>query len=342
MGRTGWRTGIVATATILVITYCLGVIGHVYTSPDIGLQCTFSPVVARAFPEYLRSPENVSADDLIGDTIAQVGPYRIESWPQYQRVLRDLGRDARLPPPDNTVQDHDDERWILVQLRDSPDHPIKEVWCVLGHMPLESTVPALLWLVLEIGMFSVGALVFWKRPDDPAAGPFFALSIVAVGAYMGGYHWVQVVTQPVLLVVFVFSAVLVPAVTLHFQHVFPRPKAWLHRHRWLTLAGIYGVPFAMGLAVVGAAFWVRYAFRSGGTSAEVRSALMVVRWLVFAAFAVSGALYVAGTACLVHSYFRTNEPGERNQVKWILAGSLLATLPIAYSFLIALFRPLEF
>src|SRR5262245_45723291 len=163
MGRISWRTAVVVSATILVIAYCLTLIGHVYTSPDIGLQCTFSPVVARAFPDYLRPPHTVSSSDLVGATIEYVGPYRIESWPQYQRVLRDLGRDANLPPPDETIQDRDGERWVRVHLRHPPDQRAVEVWCVLGRTPLESTVPALLWLVLQIGMFSVGALVFWKR-----------------------------------------------------------------------------------------------------------------------------------------------------------------------------------
>ena len=33
-------------------------------------------------------------------------------------------------------------------------------------------------------------------------GPFFAITFVAVGAYVGGFHWWQVITQPVLLTIF--------------------------------------------------------------------------------------------------------------------------------------------
>src|SRR5262249_21229336 len=140
----------------------------------------------------------------------------------------------------------------------------------------------------------------------------------------------------------VLSAVLVPAVTHHFHHVFPRPKPWLVQRPRATMAAIYAPPLAMGLAIVCAAFWVRYVFRSGGTPAEVHGALMTVRWVVIATFAVSGAWYVAGTACLVHSFLRTDEPGERNQVKWILGGSLLATLPIGYTVFLVVLRPLDF
>ena len=43
---------------------------------------------------------------------------------------------------------------------------------------------------------SVGALVFWKRPADLSARQFFLLCMVTLGAYMGGYHWSRIATQP--------------------------------------------------------------------------------------------------------------------------------------------------
>src|SRR5579859_3182073 len=314
-----WRIGVVVSSTILIIGYCVGLMVHVHYSPDIGLHCTFSPTVARVFPEYLRYPFDSSYPEVVGCTIQQLGPHPIESWPQFLRAIRDVRTDSQPVAIDPTLLDRDGERWVRVQLQRTAEEPPFAIWCVVGRTPLETTLPALIWLILEIGLFSVGALVFWKQPGDRAAGPFFALTIVAVGAYLGGYHWWQVVTQPLLLIVFVMSAVLVPAVTLHFHHVFPRTKPWLQRYRWPTFAAIYVIPIVMGLMVIGVSFWVRYLFRSGATSLEIHDAMGLVRTCIFASCGVAALWYLAGTICLAHSFRRADQPGERQQVKWILS-----------------------
>ncbi len=103
------------------------------------------------------------------------------------------------------------------------------VWLRLGPAPAETFLPSVLWFFLKIGLFLVGAIVFWKRPGDRSAGQFFLLCLCSFGAYIGGYHWWRIVTQPMLLLVFMVSAILLPAVSLHFYLVFPRPKAFLER-----------------------------------------------------------------------------------------------------------------
>src|SRR4029077_3496940 len=100
-------------------------------------------------------------------------------------------------------------------------------WFLLGKLPLEDLVPSILWFILEVALFSVGALVLWKRPTDNAAAQFFLLCTVTLGAYMGGYHWSHIATKPALLLVFMVCAVLLPVVSLHFFLVFPRKKPWL-------------------------------------------------------------------------------------------------------------------
>src|SRR5262249_32085244 len=96
------------------------------------------------------------------------------------------------------------------------------------------------WFCLNIGLFVVGAIVFWKRPEDTPASLFFLLCLVTLGAFMGGYHWSRIVTHTVLIGVFMACAVLLPGVTLHFYLVFPRPKAFFEARRGKALAFIYG------------------------------------------------------------------------------------------------------
>src|SRR5208282_4829065 len=57
---------------------------------------------------------------------------------------------------------------------------------------------------LEVPGDSCGASRFWKRPDDVSARLFFVLCLVTVGAYMGGYHWTEIVVRPALIYPFVF------------------------------------------------------------------------------------------------------------------------------------------
>ncbi len=332
------RKGLVICATILVVGYCLGLLVHVQTSPDIGLHCTFMPKVGRVYPEFVR----IGHPDLIGASIRQIGPHRVENWPQFLRSLRDLQGRSPADNSEPTFSRHGEEDWVRVLLQHDSDKDPFEIWCVLGRTPLETTLPALLWLVLEVGLFVVGALVFWLRPDDRSAGPFFGLTIVAVGAYLGGYHWWQIATQPLLLSLFVLSGLLLPAVTLHFYQVFPRPKSWLERFPRPTLAAVYGVPLALALSILVGYFWIRVLVRGGASAESVQHAMNWVRIAIFISLAAAAIWFTAGVGCLVHGFYRATEAVERSQVKWILAGSLVAMGPIAYSLILALFDPLEF
>src|SRR5436305_11982351 len=111
-------------------------------------------------------------------------------------------------------------------------------------------VPSILWLLLKSGLFVVGAMVFWKRPEDRSAAQFFWFCMASFGAYMGGYHWSRIVTQPVLLVGFMVCSLLLPAVSLHFYLLFPRPKQLLERRPFLVLGAIYLPPAVVFLRLL--------------------------------------------------------------------------------------------
>ena len=280
--------------------------------------------------------------NLVGNTLVQVGPYPVESCPQFLRALRLLQAQQEPGGDDPTQLHRDNERWIRVQLKNDQLAETFEIWCVLGSPPLEAIIPAATWLILQVGLYLIGAIVFWKRPNDIATGPFFAITFVAVGAYVGGFHWWQVITQPVLLTIFVCSALLLPAVTLHFHHVYPRPKPWLVRRPRLCLAAIYAPALLTATSIIGIYFHIRYQVRTSAPGTDIQQTMMLLRRAVFTAFGLSALWFLAGIACLVHSFRRATEDGERNQVRWILGGSLLALAPIGYSLALAYFRPLDF
>src|SRR5260370_25071785 len=112
----------------------------------------------------------------------------------------------------------------------------------MGNLPLEEFLPSIVWFLSHLLLFLVGAMVLWKRPTDTAAALFFLLCIVTVGGSMGGYHWLYIATQPVLILIFIICAVMVPVVSLHFYLIFPRKKQCLEQHPRASLLAIYCPP----------------------------------------------------------------------------------------------------
>jgi transcriptional regulator with GAF, ATPase, and Fis domain len=88
---------------------------------------------------------------------------------------------------------------------------------------------------------------------------------------------------------------------------------------------------------------IRLLTSSGGAhDAELSAKLVMVQgemllW-IYAYLVVALALHVCSIVCLVHSYRAAREATERNQVKWILGGSLTALVPMGYSLYLALLQ----
>jgi transcriptional regulator with GAF, ATPase, and Fis domain len=367
-----FRKGLLVLSGVLSCGYAVCVLLYVQAMPDVGLRCAFSPEVDhvevnRVFPGYLRTrpqpiasqaggvphePESEVALPAAGDVIVQVGDRRVSNWPRLLRALIDLGHET----PTDVADLADAERKHLTSVSLAGEHQVfiqfwrpaagpgepgglrYGCWWLLGRLPVEELTPSILWFALKVGLFVVGALVFWKRPEDNAAAQFFLLSIVAVGAYMGGYHWARIATQPALLLVFMVCGVLLPAVSLHFYLLFPKPRGFLLRYPLRTLLVLYGPPLAFLAALAVNYLRVRGLVRGGSPDVEVVAAWVRLRTLIAAYFLVAALWYLASIACLLHSYRAAADATERNQVKWILFGSLGALVPIGYTLYLAFWQ----
>jgi transcriptional regulator with GAF, ATPase, and Fis domain len=157
---------------------------------------------------------------------------------------------------------------------------------------------------------------------------------VSFGAYMGGYHWHRIVTQPLLILVFMICSVLLPAVSLHFYLVFPRPKAILDRAPHHVLLALYGPPVLFLLLLISGYLLIRWLFQQGDT--DVGRLLEAMLFVIYCYFGVAALWYLTSVACLLHSYRTASGVTERNQVKWILFGTLASLAPIGYSLYLAL------
>ncbi len=325
----------IVVAALLVSTYALAVLGYVIATPEIGVRCAFTQVVNHFYPQFLDPPKQ---DDAIqeGDKITAVAGGKVENWSQLMRKLTDL------------VDQPTEAGVVRVQFRrpGDPDGKVRSVTLRVGQTPLETLAPSVLWLVLNLGLFLIGALVFWKRPEDAAAVHFFLLCIVSLGAFVGGYHWARIVTQPVLLLVFMTCCLLLPPVTLHFYLVFPRPKRSLERHPRWALALLYGPPALFLVLLLHAYLSVRGLYPAGASDSPYPEAVaFVLREILFEIyiyFGIAALFYLISVVSLLHSFFRAADVAEKNQVKWILIGAAAALAPIGYSLYLAVFDPEQF
>lgn len=257
-------------------------------------------------------------------------------WAQVRllRELIDVRRDELVKGsgPDLVARvNPDGQKEILVKFKHPGSDKIHEVWCPLGTMPADELIPSILWFFLKLGLFTVGALVFWKRPQDASAAQFFLLCIVTLGAYMGGYHWTRIATQPFLLLVFMACGVFLPAVSLHFYLVFPRPKEILQRYPWEILGAIYGVPVGfLGILMFGY-INLRGLIHSSSSEAAVAGAWTLLNREINVYLGAAALFYLLCILGLIHSYRTAVDRTERKQVQWILIGALAALMPIGYT-----------
>jgi transcriptional regulator with GAF, ATPase, and Fis domain len=367
VGRLLWRDPAarcrawVVCATVFVCAYAVGVLGYVLMTPELGIRCAFTPVVNHFYDEFLYPDDQPPLRQ--DDRIVEVGGgERIDDWPQLLRkmhllrgerpaVVEGLNSEGLSYDPDSKGPPFvliDGQRVVRV-VYERPGVGKRVVWCRFGPAPLVTLVPSVLWFTLKIGLFVVGAIVLWRRPADRPAARFFWLCILSFGAYVGGFHWSRIVTQPLLLIVFMACAVFLPAVTLHFYLVFPRPKALLERHGRAALAVVYGPAAVFFGLLLSGYLWPRLwgidwfsGFDGSGPPASDLRVLLTARGQIYTYFGVALLLYLFSLSCLVHSFRTAVNATERNQVKWILLGATAAVVPMGYSLYLAVWEKERF
>lgn len=346
------RRGFLIFVGFLSCVYALIVLFYVPTVPDLGLQTVFGTTLRKTPPgPFLKDGQSEGERRLEkGDKLVQVGNLDIANWSDVLNApfkLRDsrlreaLASGTELPW---AQLDKDDGVWVKVEFENEKENQRFVDWRPLVKLPIEDLVPSVLWFFLKMLLFTVGALVLWKRPADSAAAQFFVLCVVTLGAYMGGYNWNHIVTQPGLILVFMVCAVLLPVVSLHFYFVFPRKKAILVKYPRATLAAIYGLPLVF-LALMVFCYLRLYLLvhhRQPDMPKVPDADFATLKNIIYVYFGVAAVWYLACVGSLVHSYRTVADQTERNQVKWIMYGAFGALVPIGFSLYLALLQPDEF
>src|SRR5262245_2727783 len=172
------RRAWILIAGTLVCLYSVAVLTYVLTLPEIGIRCAFTPVVNFVYPDFLY-PTGQKAPLKQGDRIVKLGDQKVETWSQLLRKML-LLRDEAPETDDVTLEElrkgtvhksltHvqiDGQRVVRVEYKREGEDKNQVVWYRLGRSPFEALLPGVLWFCLNIGLFVVGAIVFWKRPED--------------------------------------------------------------------------------------------------------------------------------------------------------------------------------
>ena len=315
----GWPV-LVIVLSLVPIIYSTWSLFVVATDGDIGLNCVLGIEIKESIPaDYVwkSNQEGMVDRPSAGDRLIQIGDRTIDHYPAFveaKRMIRDrIGDSVEVVWQDEGGLAHRSN-------------------AIIRRRPFWAYAWSLLWLAPEMATLGVAARVLWRRPSDEAARLFFLLCIVTVGAYMGGYHWTEIVVEPALIYPFVIFALLVPVVSLHFYLVFPRLNPSYRAHRRQIVAALYGLPTAFALAI----WWFmasggRLRDRSGpDAEAALRSVLTWIEGLAIGYIGLSVVVLVLCIVCLRASYRSAANRAERSQTYWILLASWLAILPIGY------------
>lgn len=331
---------------LLILLYAFGILYLVQVIPDLGIRTVFDTEVRSPFRFYQQESDHsftmVPRSELPPRVfLVGVGDTPIRTWVNVLQAPFALkAGQIDLEPASATrgkVGDRDEELIKVWYKADPLSEDRASAWCVLGNIPVEEQIPSLLWFLLKVSLFLVGALVFWKRPREPAALRFYVLCVVTLGAYMGGYHWAHIATFWWLLLPFMICAVLLPAVSLHFYLTFPRKKPFHTRNPWTTLLAIYGVPVSFLAVMVVQYLRLRWAVQHRDVTEA--SYYVPLLYAIYTYFGVAAVWYLSSVVALMHGYFTAVDPTEKNQVKWIFFGAVLALVPISYSFYLAMLDP---
>jgi two-component system, NtrC family, sensor kinase len=195
--------------------------------------------------------------------------------------------------------------------------------------PIPSSPRALYYMLAAVGIFSllVGASVRLRRPDHQATLHFFWLTVAFFGvlafSFTGRlnpldwtFYWGDLAAQ-----------LLLPPLFLHFALVFPdRPDAWVRSDTGRTLVPAMYLPALLfGGASVAAVI-------NGGQHGDVLTRVLSLldrAQLVYLAISL-----IAGLAIMVRALRRVRSVTARRQLRWIVWGTALGSVPFVAGYAI--------
>lgn len=343
--------------------YAIAILVFVAASPDLRLRCLLSSNQGKSesgkgFVQIHMMPDLESELPAIqsGDRLLKLGHQEISSFHDIMRGISTLNV-AETPPggmlnegvspgdQDSAllpwlVEDQRGNRWVKTQFSQQGSEKILTTWLKVKTVPFWQLAMSFIWFLLQLAILSVSAMAFWHRPFDRTICLFYVMCLLTMGAFIGGYDWWLISRSPLLSLPFALCAIFLPPVTLHFFLVYPRPGAALQQAPRTVLTLLYFLPTISSLLIVSYFGWTSWYLR-GVYSPELQLlSTNVLLWLSFGIRVYLGiaALYFGLTVgTLILRYVTTDNPIERNQMKWILWAGIFSIMPFCYALYLAQF-----
>jgi len=362
------RKILVGSLGISAIIYSVVVLGYVGTTPDVRLRSLLADSENVAQPGIvIRGVEGVRLPVDIpprrpreGDVLTRLADQPIRSFLDYVRTLQYL-RDApiltdgilhvgadpfELEPQDlPALIEIGTDRYVEVYLYRASDGSTIQSWIQVQSLPLGEVLLSFLWLVLQLAIFAASALAAWHRPFDNSARLFFQMCAVSMVAFIGGFHWWVLSGNLILNLPFVFCALLLPAVSLHFFLTYPRRLLPMELYPKQTSVLIYVIPVVTGvvmMGLLGAAWWMTTPDMSPESIDGVSWCLAALRDTIYAYLVFAAVCFFGILVALAGEYFSTSNVLEQSQMKWIFRAGIVSAVPISYTLYLALFHRTEF
>jgi transcriptional regulator with GAF, ATPase, and Fis domain len=360
---------VMVTCGTVVVCYALAVLWIVSTTPDPGIRVLLSETPSAATPESVYGIvvrrivgpaipiDKTGPQPVTGDRLLQLGDTEVNSFLDFTTVLARL-RSFDVPPggliqesnrellqerlvadvrrlPPLVEQAGTGERYIRLRLgRGGREY---EVWMPLQPLPLAELLLTLAWFLLQFGILSVGGLALWARPFDRAERVFFAMCLVTMAGFVGGFHWWTIAGSLWLTVPFAIAAVLIPVVSLHFFCLYPDPKPWFILRPRQALLALYGLPVLSIAGLLSAILISNLSHHRQQSPNEIQEQLQRVMQSIHASLVVAAGYFVMTLIALADSFFSQRNILKQRQVEWILGAALAATLPVGYTLYLARF-----
>ncbi|VAX37512.1 Response regulator of zinc sigma-54-dependent two-component system [hydrothermal vent metagenome] len=339
--------------------YAIAVLIFVAASPDLHLRCLISSKHSKGDSVPIYTLDNLESEIPViqsGDQVQQLGNQKVQSFLDVMRGVSAI-HGADIPPgglldegesPGDQssdllpwlVEEQNGSRWVKVLFSKKGTGQTQTTWLKVKTVTFWQLAMSLFWFLLELAILTVSAMAFWYRPFDRTVRLFFVMCFLTMGAFIGGYDWWLLSRSPLFSAPFALCAIFLPAATLHFFLVYPRPGSSLQQAPRTVLTLLYFIPIVASLAILTYFGWASWYLRSV-TSVELQHvSIAVLRWLSFGIRVYMGiaALYFGLTVgTLILRFVTTDNPVERNQMRWILWAGLFACLPICYALYLAQF-----
>lgn len=357
---------------VLTVGYAISTFAYLATWPDLRIRCLLSnpshqiSTAASVGTDEVRSGSHVGPEEPSvevketiqiecrgpelqeGDRLKRIGDRRTRHFLDVVDATEDL-RHARVNENaqlDSLITPEERERsfgipslievgrarYVEVEFTRPGQSASYRTWVLVQNAPLRGLVLTFVWMLIQLGMFAVGALGYWNRPFDRAARLFYAICMLTVGVVVGCSYWWVLAGTVWLSIPLVVCGVLVPAVTLHFYLVYPRSKRIVQRFPKTALLAVYLLPTAGGLWLSSKIGYLELFLDTSrsATVVDVLHQLDVLRRGIYVYVAAAAGYFLLTLACQVHSLMTTSNPNEYAQVKWILWAGMIAAAPLAY------------